>query len=347
VACGWLSTLVIEGAHSILYLSRRGFLRALGASTAGAALVGWTSFVRGGGAPAKRPPNVVIIFTDDQGYQDVGCFGSPLIRTPNLDRMAEEGVRFTDFYVAASVCSPSRAALMTGCYAQRINMNVFPRIVKGQVREGGVVQFPSTPSGLHPDEITLADILKGCGYATACVGKWHLAQGWPVLLVPILRQPLPKRPNGILVPTAVDHCRQHTKLVIGLCAGQQSRPEFVLVPGPLALNQALHVLKGRYELRDRELAFLEIGFRRKHSGGEGKYGSTFLSRNGTPLARKDHFRVWQFTGRKVLPSGFGLLRCTGFFGKGNNTPCQGCDQSDCHDMGRLHGTYLLPPIIPR
>jgi len=155
-------------------LSRRGFLRALGASTAGAALVGWTSFVRGGGVPARRPPNVVIIFTDDQGYQDVGCFGSPLIRTPNLDRMAEEGVRFTDFYVAASVCSPSRAALMTGCYPQRINMNVFPRIVKGQVREGGVVQFPNTPSGLHPNEITLADILKGCGYATACVGKWHL-----------------------------------------------------------------------------------------------------------------------------------------------------------------------------
>ena len=162
------------------HLTRRRFLHALGAGAAGAALAGCTSAARSaapsaaGAAAAGRPPNVVILFTDDQGYEDVGCFGSPLIRTPNLDRMAAEGMRFTDFYVAASVCSPSRAALMTGCYPQRINMNVFTRLVKGQMQGGGVVQFTTTPTGLHPDEITLADLLKARGYATACVGKWHL-----------------------------------------------------------------------------------------------------------------------------------------------------------------------------
>jgi len=160
--------------------TRRRFLRALGTGAAGAALAGLAPVIRSAaasasaGSAASRPPNVVIIFTDDQGYEDVGCFGSPLIRTPNLDRMAAEGMRLTDFYVAASVCSPSRAALMTGCYPQRINMNVFDRIVKGQRRGGGVVLFPNSPTGLNPNEITLAEILKSRGYATACVGKWHL-----------------------------------------------------------------------------------------------------------------------------------------------------------------------------
>ena len=162
------------------HLTRRRFLHALGAGAAGTALAGCTAVARSAGptsaaaSDAGRPPNVVIIFTDDQGYEDVGCFGSPLIRTPNLDRMAAEGMRFTDFYVAASVCSPSRSALMTGCYPQRINMNVFTRVVKGQEQGGGVVLFQNSPTGLHPDEITLADLLKGRGYATACVGKWHL-----------------------------------------------------------------------------------------------------------------------------------------------------------------------------
>lgn len=107
-----------------------------------------------------RPPNFVIIFTDDQGYQDIGCFGSPLIKTPNLDRMAAEGMKFTDFYSANSVCSPSRAALLTGCYPTRVS-------VPG-------VLFPRHTVGLHPDEVTIADLLKRRGYATACIGKWHL-----------------------------------------------------------------------------------------------------------------------------------------------------------------------------
>ncbi|MGQ1891314.1 sulfatase family protein [Thermophagus sp. OGC60D27] len=104
-------------------------------------------------------PNVVIIFTDDQGYQDLGCYDSPKIKTPNIDKMAEEGIRFTDFYVSASVCSPSRASLLTGKYS-------FGNGV------GGVV-FPDR-KGMDPQQVTLAEVLKTAGYATACFGKWHL-----------------------------------------------------------------------------------------------------------------------------------------------------------------------------
>ncbi len=124
-----------------------------------------------------RPPNFVIIFTDDQGYNDVGCFGSPNIKTPRLDRMAAEGMRFTDFYVAAPVCTPSRAALMTGCYPQRISMANMPR---GEDRMGGVL-FPDSHCGINSNEITLAELLKGQGYATACIGKWHLGHLPPFL----------------------------------------------------------------------------------------------------------------------------------------------------------------------
>ena len=99
--------------------TRRGFLRALGVGMASLAVPGCTSGNRRAGG---SKPNFVIIFADDQGYQDVGCFGSPNIKTPNLDRMATEGMRFTDFYSACSVCSPSRAALMTGCYPPRVGI---------------------------------------------------------------------------------------------------------------------------------------------------------------------------------------------------------------------------------
>lgn len=105
-------------------------------------------------------PNVILIFTDDQGYQDVGCFGSPDIKTPNLDRMALEGRKFTSFYSACSVCSPSRAALLTGCYPPRV----------GVTR----VLFPRDDVGLNSNEITIAEMLKQRGYKTACIGKWHL-----------------------------------------------------------------------------------------------------------------------------------------------------------------------------
>ncbi|MBD3676348.1 MAG: sulfatase [Planctomycetaceae bacterium] len=104
-------------------------------------------------------PNFVLIFIDDMGYGDIGPYGSEVNETPNLDRMAAEGMKLTSFY-AAPVCSASRAQLMTGSYAPRVS-------VPG-------VFFPAGPKGLHPDELTIADYLKEAGYATTCIGKWHL-----------------------------------------------------------------------------------------------------------------------------------------------------------------------------
>ncbi|MCO8121988.1 sulfatase [Stieleria sp. TO1_6] len=113
------------------------------------------------GAAAESKPNFVIIFADDQGYGDLGCFGSTKIKTPNIDRMAAEGRRFTNFMVASPVCTPSRAALLTGCYPKRVGMHQH-------------VLFPSSTKGLNPSEHTIADHLSDQGYATACFGKWHL-----------------------------------------------------------------------------------------------------------------------------------------------------------------------------
>jgi len=112
------------------------------------------------GLTFSKTPNFIVIFTDDQGYEDIGCFGSPKIKTPNLDKLAAEGRKFTSFYSANSVCSPSRAALMTGCYPTRVS-------VPG-------VLFPRHKEGLNPDEITIAELLKTKGYATSCIGKWHI-----------------------------------------------------------------------------------------------------------------------------------------------------------------------------
>ena len=107
------------------------------------------------------PPNIVIVFTDDQGYGDLSCYGHPTIRTPNIDRLAAEGTKFSQFYVASPVCSPSRAALLTGCYPKRVGMHEH-------------VIFPDYDHGLHTDEVTIADVLRERGYATGCFGKWHL-----------------------------------------------------------------------------------------------------------------------------------------------------------------------------
>jgi len=115
---------------------------------------------------AKRP-NIIVILTDDQGYSDVGCYGANGFRTPNADRMAKEGMKFTDFYVASGLSTPSRAALLTGCYPVRIDMDR--------------VLFPDAKIGLNPEEVTIADMLRKCGYATACVGKWHLGHQKPAL----------------------------------------------------------------------------------------------------------------------------------------------------------------------
>lgn len=118
-------------------------------------------------------PNVILLFMDNLGYGDIGCYGSNLHRTPNLDRMAAEGMRLTSFYSTSGVCTPSRASLMTGCYPRRVNLQ--------KSGNGRCVLFPDDSKGLHPNEITIASLLKSQGYATSCIGKWHLGDQIPFL----------------------------------------------------------------------------------------------------------------------------------------------------------------------
>lgn len=135
-------------------MQRRQFLK-----QAGVAIAGAPALLRAQ-APAKKP-NVVLIYADDLGWGDLGCYGGKL-STPHLDRMAAEGTRFTQFYSANPVCSPSRAALLTGRYPTRVGV---PRVF-----------FPQDTEGLNEDETTIAQMLKPLGYRTHCVGKWHLGR---------------------------------------------------------------------------------------------------------------------------------------------------------------------------
>lgn len=144
-------------------ISRRTMLGALGGALGGGML--WEAAAQ---TPAPVPaaageaekPNFIVVFADDLGYGDLGCYGAKKIKTPYLDRMAAEGARFTDFYSCASVCTPSRAGLLTGRYPIRSGMNR--------------VLFPKSIGGLPASEVTIATALKDLGYATGCVGKWHL-----------------------------------------------------------------------------------------------------------------------------------------------------------------------------
>ena len=137
----------------------RSRLPALTLSTVAASAAGAATEAAAPRADA-RPPNVILIFCDDLGYTDVGCFGAQGFETPNLDRMAREGMRFTHFYAAQAVCSASRAGLITGCYPNRVGI-------------AGAL-MPRSPIGLSTNETTLASLLKPAGYATGMVGKWHL-----------------------------------------------------------------------------------------------------------------------------------------------------------------------------
>ena len=143
-------------------MTRRELIRWAGMGAAGFAF-SQTSRLLGAGK-AQNKPNFIIVFCDDLGYGDLGCYGHPTIRTPNLDRMAAEGQRWTDFYVGASVCTPSRAALLTGRLPIR----------SGMCNDSRRVLFPDSAGGLPQGEITIAEALKGQGYTSACIGKWHL-----------------------------------------------------------------------------------------------------------------------------------------------------------------------------
>ncbi|TWT94630.1 alpha/beta fold hydrolase [Stieleria varia] len=119
-------------------------------------------------AVADQPPNIIFIFVDDQGYYDLGCYGATEVQTPQIDAMAAQGTRLTDYYAAAPICSPSRAGLLTGCYPRRVGNETW-------------VHRADSNTGIHPDELTIAELLHDNGYATACIGKWHLGFHEPFL----------------------------------------------------------------------------------------------------------------------------------------------------------------------
>jgi len=113
-------------------------------------------------------PNVIFIFVDDQGYYDLGCYGAREVKTPRIDALAEKGLRFTDYYAAAPICSPSRTGLMTGCYPRRTGNAIW-------------VHRPDSKDGIPPSLTTMAELFQNEGYATACIGKWHLGFEEPFL----------------------------------------------------------------------------------------------------------------------------------------------------------------------
>lgn len=198
-------------------------------------------------ADGDQRPNFILINCDDLGYGDVGCYGSSKHRTPNIDTMASEGLRLTSFYVTSGVCTPSRSSLMTGCYPRRVSMHVN--------EEGRVVLFPGNKKGLHPDEVTIAEVLKARGYATAIVGKWHLGdqpeflptrQGFDSYFgIPFSNDmdqksrpqnnypPLPLLENESVIETEPDQrllTRRYTERAVQFITQNKGRPFFLYLP---------------------------------------------------------------------------------------------------------------------
>jgi arylsulfatase len=200
-------------------------------------------------APVKeeeRSPNIVLIFTDDQGYQDVGVFGSPNIKTPNLDQMAADGVKMTHYYAAQAVCSASRAGILTGCYPNRIGIHN--------------ALGPDNTHGINETETTLAEMLKEKGYATAIYGKWHLGHHkkflptrhgfdewfgipysndmWPYhpQQGPIFNFPdLPLYENETVIDTLVEQSQLTTQITersVDFIKRNKDKPFFLYVPHP-------------------------------------------------------------------------------------------------------------------
>jgi len=218
-------------------MNRRSFLR----SAAGLGALGRAFEI-------ARPPNIIVILADNLGYGDLGCYGSTLNRTPHSDRMAREGMRFTDCYSASGVCTPARAALMTGCYPRRVGLHF--------TRPDGQVLHPVSHNGLNPDEMTIARLLKSAGYATSMIGKWHLGdqapflptrQGFDYYLgIPYsddmvggrrrgseVTPPLPLMENEHVIEAPVDRdtlTRRYTEKCIEILEQQRGRPFFVYLP---------------------------------------------------------------------------------------------------------------------
>jgi arylsulfatase A len=142
-------------------------------------------------ATETRRPTIVFILIDDQGYYDLGCYGATEFATPRIDAMAAQGVRFTDYYAAAPICSPSRAGLLTGCYPRRIGMETW-------------VQRADSKRGIHPNELTIAELLRANGYSTACIGKWHLGFAPPCARADGSSPSVPRCNCSISKPTPVN-----------------------------------------------------------------------------------------------------------------------------------------------
>jgi arylsulfatase A len=196
-------------------------------------------------ASAAEKPNFIVIFCDNLGYGDVACFGPTQHRTPNLDRMADEGLKLTSFYATSGVCTPSRASLMTGCYPRRVGLHVNS--------QGGVVLFPKDKKGISDGEITIAEVLRQAGYATTIVGKWHLGDQPPFLPtrhgfdsyfgIPYSddmtetedgrRPPLPLMQNERVIEAPPDRnllTQRYTERVIEFITENRDRPFFVYMP---------------------------------------------------------------------------------------------------------------------
>lgn len=233
---------------------------------AGWLLVVLTWVIAGGveGRAAEAKPNVVFILCDNLGYGDVGCYGSTLQRTPNVDRLAAEGLKLTGFYAASGVCTPSRASLMTGAYPRRVNMHVSDR--------GAAVLQPVARKGLNPEEVTIAEVLKSAGYATMLIGKWHLGDQKEFLptrqgfdhyfgipysddMTPRAGQiwpPLPLMRDEVVVEAPVD-CRfltkRYTEEAIGFIKTNQHKPFFLLLshatPGSTTKPEVAPEFSGR------------------------------------------------------------------------------------------------------
>ncbi|MEM1442903.1 MAG: sulfatase-like hydrolase/transferase, partial [Verrucomicrobiota bacterium] len=198
---------------------------------------------------AEDRPNIVIIFIDDQGYYDLGCYGATEVKTPRIDELAAGGIRLTDYYAAAPICSPSRAGLLTGAYPRRIGMETW-------------VQRADSTRGIHEDEVTLAELLRDNGYATACIGKWHIgdkdpfvpnAQGFdyhfgmysnldPVETVYFGDEGVPLLRNGEVVKRPADPeelTRLYTDEAIAFVEKKKEEPFFLYLP-----HTMLHVPLG-------------------------------------------------------------------------------------------------------
>ncbi len=270
--------------------------------------------------PLPKKPNFIVIFCDNLGYGDIEPFGSEIHRTPNLNRMATEGRKFTNFYVSAGVCTPSRASLLTGCYAQRIGMHY-------NERDGHVLR-PVSPFGMNPDEETIAEILRTRGYKTGIFGKWHLGdqdqflptrQGFQTFFgIPYsddmtaevgqrlgdkldgaLWPPLPLMKNEEVIEAPVDRnqlTRRLTEAALEFIESHQDEPFFLYfpeaMPGSTKAPFASEPFRGRSQngpwgdsIEELDWSVGQVMDKLESLGLDQKTLVIWTSDNGAPLAR--------------------------------------------------------------